>query len=277
MTTISATHLVLIPSFDPGPRLLSTVREALACWRPVWVVVDGSTDGSDAPVEALAGSEPGLRVIRRQRNGGKGAAVLTGVDAALAAGFTHALVMDADGQHPSERIADFITASQRAPGALILGRPIFGPEAPRVRLQGRKLSVALVRWEILGPGIDDPLFGFRVYPLLALAEVLKNSGGGRHYDFDAEAAVRLVWAGTPTLNLPAHCRYLSPVDGGVSHFHYLRDNLRMIWLHMRLIAVLLCFRWPHLLRSRRPGCLLDLGASRLPKAKPPLQQRHGIH
>ena len=248
--TISATHLILIPSYNPGPRLLATVREALACWRPVWVLVDGSTDASQAPVEELERSESGLRVIHRSRNGGKGAAVLTGAEAALAAGFSHALVMDADGQHPADRIADFMAASQAAPAALILGRPVFGPEAPIVRLQGHKLSVVLVRWEILGPGIDDPLFGFRVYPLAALARVLQGTGGGRHYDFDVEAAVRLVWAGTPTVNLPARCRYLSPAEGGVSHFHYLRDNLRMIWLHTRLLATLLLWRWPQVRRAR---------------------------
>jgi glycosyltransferase involved in cell wall biosynthesis len=250
MTTVSATHLILIPSYNPGSRLLATVREALACWRPVWVVVDGSTDGSHAAVEALERSEPGLRVIHRPRNGGKGAAVLTGAGAALAAGFTHALVMDADGQHPAERIADFMAASSSASAAVILGRPVFGPEAPMVRLQGRKLSVALVRLEILGPGIDDPLFGFRVYPLAALVRVLRETGGGRHYDFDAEAAVRLVWAGTPTVNLPARCRYLSPAEGGVSHFRYLRDNVRMVWLHTRLITNLLLWRWPKVRRSR---------------------------
>lgn len=108
-----------------------------------------------------------------------------------------------------------------------------------VRLQGRKLSVALVRLEIGGREIGDPLFGFRVYPLGPLGRVLQATRGGRHYDFDAEAAVRLVWAGTPTVNLPARCRYLSAAEGGISHFHYLRDNLRMIWLHTRLIASLL--------------------------------------
>ena len=250
MTPTSATHLILIPAYNPGVRLLATVREALACWRPVWVVVDGSTDGSHAAVEELARGEPGLRVTLRARNGGKGAAVLTGAEAAVAAGFTHALVMDADGQHPADRIADFMAASSAAPAALILGRPVFGPEAPLVRLKGRKLSVALVRFEILGAGIDDPLFGFRVYPLRALAQVLRATRGGRRYDFDAEAAVRLVWAGTPTVNLPARCRYLSSAEGGVSHFHYGRDNLRMVWLHTRLIAALLLWRWPQVRRSR---------------------------
>lgn len=253
-------HVVLIPSYNPGPRLLATVKEALACWRPVWVVVDGSTDGSHEPVEELARSEAGLRIIHRHSNGGKGAAVLTAAEAALAAGFTHGLVMDADGQHPAERIADFMAASQSCPEALILGRPVFGAEAPMVRLMGRQLSVAMVRLEILGAGIDDPLFGFRVYPLTALVKVLQGTGGGRHYDFDAEAAVRLVWAGTRTVNLPARCSYLTPEEGGVSHFHYLRDNVRMIWLHTRLLASLLLWRWPQVWRTRQSRIVLPCDA-----------------
>jgi glycosyltransferase involved in cell wall biosynthesis len=249
--TSSATHLVLIPSYNPGPRLLTTVREALACWRPVWVVVDGSTDGSDAAVSELAQREPGLRVLARPRNGGKGAAVLTGAEAARAAGFTHALVMDADGQHPADHIAGFMAASLAEPGALVLGRPVFGPEAPAVRRQGRRLSIGLVRLEILGRGIDDPLFGFRVYPLAPLLQVLRETTGARHYDFDAEVAVRLVWNGLPTRNRAAPCRYLSRAEGGVSHFRYLRDNLRMVWLHIRLLTALLLWRWPAVRRARR--------------------------
>lgn len=250
--TLSATHLVLIPSYNTGPRLLATVRETLGCWQPVLVVVDGSTDGSEGAVVELARTEPGLRVIVVPRNAGKGASVLVGAAAAQGEGFTHALVMDADGQHPAGRIADFMQASQSAPAALVLGRPVFGPEAPLVRLKGRQISVNLVRWEIFGRGIDDPLFGFRVYPLAPLLRVLRSTRGGRRYDFDPEVAVRLFWAGTPTLNLPAACRYLSRAEGGISHFRYFRDNVRMVWLHTRLIAELVLWRWFGLWRLRRP-------------------------
>lgn len=158
----SNTHLVLIPAFNPGRLLAETVGGALAQWEDVWVVVDGSTDGSHDTLWAIARERPGLRVIARPENGGKGAAVLTGAKEALASGFTHALVMDADGQHPASRIRAFMEASAGAPDALVCGRPLFGPEAPAVRVLGRKLSVGLVRLETSGRGAADPLFGFRV-------------------------------------------------------------------------------------------------------------------
>ena len=251
MTLPSATHLVLIPSYNAGPRLVDTVRGALAHWRPVWVVVDGSTDGSAAAVQELAAREPDLRVIVQPHNGGKGAAVATGVAAALEAGFTHVLTMDSDGQHPAGHIPQFMAASSAQPAALVLGKPIFGPEAPLARLQGRKLSIGLARIEILGVGIDDPLFGFRVYPAAALHRAFASTRRARGFDFDPEMAVRLFWAGVPTVNLPAPCRYLAKDDGGVSHFHYGRDNLKLIWLHTRLLTQLLLWRWVGVWRARR--------------------------
>jgi glycosyltransferase involved in cell wall biosynthesis len=246
----SATHLVLVPTYNTGPRLLRTVTEALAAWSPVWVVVDGSDDGSDAPLHALASSRPDLRVLRLAQNSGKGAAVLHGITAALAENFTHALVLDADGQHPIDHIAPFMAASAARPDAQILGLPVFGPEVPLERLYGRKLSVALAHLECLGRDIADPLFGFRVYPLQPAHAILSSIRTARRYDFDPEIAVRLFWAGTPAVNLPAPCRYIAKSDGGVSHFHYVRDNVRMVWLHTRLLARLL-FTFPAVIAARR--------------------------
>ena len=251
MTPPSTTHLVLIPSYNAGRQLAVTVQAALAQWRPVWVVVDGSTDGSATPVQELAACDPDLRVIMRPHNGGKGAAVATGIATALAEGYTHVLTMDSDGQHPAQSIPQFMGESQAHPKALVLGRPVFGAEAPLARLQGRKLSVGLARIEILGSGIDDPLFGFRVYPAAELQSALASTRRARGFDFDPEMAVRLVWAGVPTVNVPAPCRYLAKDEGGVSHFHYVRDNLKLIWLHTRLLSQLLLWRWVAVLRVRR--------------------------
>ncbi len=248
---LSTTHLVLLPTYNTGPRLREVVTEVLRHWQPVLVVVDGSTDGSGQSVLDLAKTEPALTVLVLPRNSGKGAAVLAGAETAAARGFTHALVMDADGQHPAGSIAEFMAASLRQPEALVLGRPIFPVNIPAERLHGRKLSVGLVHFELLGDGIDDPLFGFRIYPLAPLLAVLGPRRGGRRYDFDTEAAVRLAWAGVPPRNLAAPVRYFSRAEGGVSHFHYLRDNATLVWMHTRLIIELLFWRWPALLRHRR--------------------------
>jgi glycosyltransferase involved in cell wall biosynthesis len=225
------THLVLIPSYNTGPRLTRTVAEARAAWPCVWVVVDGSDDGSDAALE----DGPGLRVIRRGRNGGKGAAVLEGLRAAEAAGFTHVLVMDADGQHPAGEIARFMALSQANPEAMILGVPVFDSSAPLVRVLGRRISNVLVRWET-GQNIGDALFGFRVYPLLALRAVMEAGRHMQRYDFDTEALVRLCWRGVSVRNVAAPVRYFSKAEGGVSHFRYGRDNARLVAMHVRLVG-----------------------------------------
>lgn len=230
---------VLIPAYNPGTLLVPTVTAALGQCDAVWVVVDGSTDGSENQLGPLQERFPGLVVRRRAERGGKGEAVLEGAQAALAAGFTHALVMDADGQHPAEAIPAFLLAATRQPEAMVLGQPIFGADAPRVRLYGRQLSVGLAYVEVLGPWVGDPLFGFRVYPLVSLLDALGAPGRGRRYDFDHEAVVRLFWAGVPAVRIAATCRYVPRAVGGVSHFHYGRDNVRLVWLHTRLLLALL--------------------------------------
>lgn len=268
-------HLVLLPTYDTGPRLHAVVEEVLRHWPHVLVVVDGSTDGSELSLLELARVDPALTVLVLPRNAGKGAAVPVGAQAAVERGFTHALVMDADGQHPAGSIAEFMAASQRHPEAMVLGRPIFPPNTPVERLHGRKLSIGLVHLELLGAGVADDLFGFRVYPLAPLLAVLGPRRGGRRYDFDTEAAVRLAWAGVPPRNLAAPVRYFSHADGGVSHFHYLRDNLTLAGMHIRLLLELLFWRWPTLLRHRRQWragaamlALLLLTATAGPAAEP---------
>jgi glycosyltransferase involved in cell wall biosynthesis len=248
---LSTTHLVLLPTYNTGPRLRAVVTEALRHWQPVLVVVDGSTDGTQRMLRDLSAEEPGLHVLTLPVNRGKGAAVLAGARWAREHGFTHVLSMDADGQHYAECIAEFMEVSRLNPRALVLGKPIFPANIPRERLHGRKISVALVRCAILGGGIDDPLFGFRVYPVGALLQVLAPRRTARRYDFDAEAAVRLCWAGIQPLNVPAPVRYFSRAEGGVSHFHYFRDNVTLAGMHARLLAELVLRRAPELIRHRR--------------------------
>ncbi|NSL56205.1 glycosyltransferase family 2 protein [Uliginosibacterium aquaticum] len=235
MPTPSQTHLVLIPSYNPGAKVYETVRAARAQWSPVWVVVDGSTDGTDAGLREMAATDPELRVIVLAQNGGKGAAVLHGLDEAAKLGFTHALSMDSDGQHPAELIPAFMAASQENPTCMVLGKPVFDASAPALRVKGRKISNWWANLETLWMGIGDSLYGFRVYPVEPLRSVMRGQRWMRRFDFDPEAVVRMCWRGVRPLNLDAPVKYLTAEEGGVSHFNYWRDNRLLTWMHIRLM------------------------------------------
>jgi glycosyltransferase involved in cell wall biosynthesis len=245
----SSTHLVLIPSYNPGRKVFETVRAARRYWNPVWVVVDGSNDGTAEQLVSMAAKDPGLRVLLRPKNRGKGDAVLYGLRAALELGFTHALTMDSDGQHPAERIPAFMAASLAAPASMILGEPVFDARAPRLRVNGRKVSNFWANVETLWMGIHDSLFGFRVYPIASLVRVMRLQPWMRRFDFDVEAVVRLCWRGVRPVNLPAKVAYFRADEGGVSHFNYWRDNLLLTWMHARLFAEFL-LRLPMFLVQR---------------------------
>jgi glycosyltransferase involved in cell wall biosynthesis len=246
--TPSTSHGVLIPSYNTGATVYATVAAARAQWNPVWVVVDGSTNGTAEGLQAMATSDPGLRVWVLPVNSGKGAAVLRGLLEAQRLGYSHVLTMDSDGQHPADLIPAFMAASLARPDAMVLGRPVFDASAPLLRVRGRRVSNWWTGLETLGAGVADSLYGFRVYPLAALLAVMRKQPWMRRFDFDTEAVVRLAWRGVKPINLDAPVKYLSAAEGGVSHFRYGRDNLLLTWMHTRLVLEfvlrlpLLCWR-----------------------------------
>jgi glycosyltransferase involved in cell wall biosynthesis len=232
----SSTHLVLIPSYNTGATVYATVRAAREFWNPVWVVVDGSTDGTAQGLLDMAAQDPGLQVRVLPHNQGKGAAVLDGLRRAQAQGYTHALTMDSDGQHPPDLIPAFMQTSIARPDTMVLGRPVFDASAPLLRVRGRKVSNWWTNLETLGAGVGDSLYGFRVYPAAELAAVMQGQPWMRRFDFDTEAVVRLAWRGVKPLNLDAPVKYLTAEEGGVSHFQYGRDNVLLSWMHTRLMV-----------------------------------------
>lgn len=250
MAEPSRTHVVLLPSYNSGRLLVATARAAAEKWAPVWIVVDASTDGSGQEAEVLASGHPRIRCMVLAQNSGKGGAVLAGMRAALADGFTHALVMDADGQHPAEAIVPFMERSQAEPGAMILGEPIFGPDAPAERVKGRRIGNWWANLATLWGGIHDSLFGFRVYPIRESVEIMDSIRTARRFDFDTELAVRLYWRGVRPVNIPVPVTYPPSADGGTTQFRYLRDNLLLIGTHTRLFLGMLV-RLPRMLARRR--------------------------
>jgi len=236
--------IILVPSYNTGPILLQTIVDILAFQQPVWVVIDGSTDDSKKILESIDNQL--LSIIFIKENGGKGAAISLGLQQAVAQGYTHVLTMDADGQHPAALIPDYLHLSAVHPTAAIFGRPIFDTSAPALRVGGRKISNFWVNVETLGWGVDDSLFGMRLYPAAELLAVFESTRFARRFDFDPEVAVRLAWRKVPILNLPTPVRYPSKEEGGVSQFRYVRDNVLLTSMHMRLMIEFL-IRFPLLL------------------------------
>jgi glycosyltransferase involved in cell wall biosynthesis len=227
---VSARICGLVPTYD-NPRTIRQVVERLRVHLPEVVVVDdGSGPEGREAVAALA--RDGLaHVHRRERNGGKGAAVKDGFRAARALGFTHALQVDADGQHDVADVPRFLEALRQRPEALVLGQPVFDASAPGSRRRGRLFSRFWTDLETGGRVIQDPLCGFRLYPL---EPAIRAAAWSDRMDFDVEIAVRLVWSGCPVVTVPTRVRYLTREEGGVSHFHMWHDNVLISWAHTRL-------------------------------------------
>lgn len=228
--------VVLVPAYNPGPILERTVRGLIKYHPDIWVLVDGSNDGSEAFLDQFRDHCPGVRVFQRRQNRGKGMTVLEGAMRAHAEQFTHALCVDADGQHPPDRLPAFFEVSRLHHKALVMGEPRFGSDAPLERVFFRKVANGLAHLETGGRLRWDSLFGMRVYPIAALLSAFSKTRWARGYDFDTEIAVRMVWDGVDVVKIDTNVRYPTRLEGGVSHFSYLRDNLTLARMHARLLA-----------------------------------------
>lgn len=227
---------VIIPSFNSGPQLEKTVREILTLWRPIIVIIDGSSDGSDVSVRSMAASIPGLHILSSEKNQGKGCAIMSGMRLAADKGLSHVATFDADGQHHAPDLPRFMAASQKNPSAMILGCPIFGADAPRIRVWGHRLANFFSTLETCGAGLGDSLFGFRIYPVFPSLSVFRKIRGIHGFDVETQLAVRLAWKGIPAITLDTPVYYRTKAEGGISHFHYVRDNSLLIQAHALLLA-----------------------------------------
>lgn len=238
---------VLIPIYNHGTTIRDVLKSVAHLDLPCLVVDDGSDDATRRVLDGAARELPWVIVERLPRNQGRGAALRHGYRAARRRGYSHAVQLDADGQHDGADVARFLEAARREPGALVLGAPVFDVTAPRSRLLGRQLSCILVHVETLSFAIRDPLCGFRCFPLEATVNLLARTPLGDRMDFDPEIVVRLVWDGLAVVNVPTRVTYFAD---GLSHFRMLRDNVRITWAHTRLVFGML-WRLPRLLVRRR--------------------------
>lgn len=241
------TPWVVIPCFDHGEALRGVLASLEGFGLPVLVVDDGSGPATREILAALAAEHPRVQVHRHPENRGKGAAAVTGFRLAAARGASHALQLDADGQHDAGDVPRFLDAMAKHPDALVLGSPVFDASVPRSRLYGRQISRGLVWLFTLSLAIRDPLCGFRGIPLAPTLALLGRRRLGERMDFDPELAVRLYWEGLEVVSLPTRVRY---PEGGLSHFDVVWDDLRLAGLYTRLFGGMLR-RAPALL-GRRP-------------------------
>ena len=241
----------IVPVYDHEQAIAATVAGVRAPGLPVILVDDGSGASCARELRRITAADPQVSLVRLAANQGKGAAVMAGLQAARAAGYTHALQIDADGQHDSGDVPRFVAAALDEPRALICGRPVFDASVPRSRLYLRYLTHAMVWINTLSFDIPDSMCGLRVYPLSVVLPVIAAEPPGKRMDFDVELLVRLHWQGAAMRWIPTRVRYAAD---GISHFRLVRDNWLITIMHTRLFFGMLR-RSPRLLARRLRAAL----------------------
>ena len=235
---------MVIPHFDHLDQFTRVLPELLELDLPIIIVDDASPDTVFKLLDQLLKKElPEALLIRHEHNQGKGGAVMTGLKHAYNTGFSHALQVDADGQHDLRSIANLVDMAQRYPDRVICGRPVFDDSISGLRYYGRFLTLYLVWLETLSKEIQDALCGFRIYPLATLVRLIERKQPGSRMAFDPEILVRAIWAEIQLEYVQVNITY---PDDGKSHFHYIRDNAEITWMHTRLVTGML-LRIPRLL------------------------------
>ncbi|MBC6906703.1 glycosyltransferase family 2 protein [Saccharophagus sp. K07] len=234
---------LLIPHYNHHEQLERFLPSVMAHDLPCVIVDDGSRPESVAHLQRILPQYPKVTLLTMPRNRGKGRAVKTGICWATMNGFTHAIQIDADGQHDVQDIPRFIEEAQKYPDAIISGQPSFDKSAPAARRHGRKVTTFICALETFSFAIRDGLCGFRAYSLAAFEKIEDAFYIGNRMDADTEILVKAIWAGVPVRFIPTAVIY---PENNISHFQYLRDNLLLIKVHSRLLLSApwnLCAMW----------------------------------
>jgi glycosyltransferase involved in cell wall biosynthesis len=222
---------ILIPVYNHARPLPGLVERLAGHGLPGLLIDDGSDADCAAVMRGLVERHPWLRYVRQEQNSGKGSAVKLGLRLAAQEGYTHALQIDADGQHDPAELGKFLELAAQQPEAMITGLPRFDASMPRNRYYGRYLTHVWVWINTLSFSIQDSMCGYRAYPLAPCMALIESIPLGDHMDFDTEILVQLYWQEVPILSVPVRVRY--PEDG-ISHFRLREDNILISLMHARL-------------------------------------------
>lgn len=235
---------IIIPVYNHEHAIVQVIARIKDYGFPCFLVNDGSSANCTAVLEDCAKQEANwLTLINRAQNGGKGAAVIDGFNLAIKQGYSHALQIDADGQHNTQDIPRFLATGRLNPEAMILGQPVFDDSVPKSRLYGRRITNFWIRINTWSSAIADGMCGFRLYPLMAVSKLIATTHISQGMDYDIDIVVRLYWQGVKAINLPTAVHY--PEDG-ISHFKLWQDNVLISKTHARLFFAML-IRTPQLL------------------------------
>ena len=239
---------LLIPVFNHEGPLPKIVEQLAAYPLPCILVDDGSRESCAATIRRLSAQYPWVQSLRLDVNRGKGGAVKAGILLAHTQGFSHALQIDADGQHDLDDLGKFLAAAREQPQAVVIGQPVFDNSIPKLRFYARYLTHVWVYINTLSLRIRDSMCGYRVYPVAICSKLIQTTALEDRMAFDVEILVRLDWQGVPMVSIPTRVGY--PQDG-ISHFRGGEDNLRISLTHARLFFGML-LRLPKLLARHLP-------------------------
>jgi glycosyltransferase involved in cell wall biosynthesis len=239
---------VVIPVYNHENAIGAVVAAVVSQKLPCILVDDGSSPVCASLLDALAaGGSNAVTLLRHPVNRGKGAAVLTGIRHAAHAGYSHAVQIDADGQHLPSDIPRFLKIAAEHPQALIVGCPKYDGTVPALRFYGRYLTHVWVSINTLSRQIKDSMCGFRVYPVPAITELAQRRKLGTRMSFDIEVLVRLYWDGVEMIAIPTQVSYRSD---NVSHFRNWLDNVLISRAHatlffgmLRRLPMLIARKW----------------------------------
>lgn len=227
---------ILIPVYNHGKACAKVVDSlmdyCISSNTKIILVDDGNKDETRSILQDIARSYPKtVELVVQKKNSGKGGAFKAGIIHAHSIGITHALQLDADGQHDSSRCAFFFEKAQLAPDSLICGYPEYDKTAPGHRKNGRKFAntwCKIVTWQ---SGITDSMCGFRLYPVNPTFSFVTKHRFDKRMGFDIDILIRLIWRGLPFSFYGVKVTY--PSDG-ISNFHVVRDNIRISWVFTKL-------------------------------------------